>query len=349
MPKRLPRLGLHKPTGQYRVVIAGKHHYLGADLEAAERRYDDLIIAWKLRRPVVKPAGGVSVAHLADQYKADCITRDIGWDGHKKGAMRWIAATRHWHTPANLFDAAAMIEVFTVNTAARRESKKPAYAAWTLASRRKAIIAMFKRGAALGLVDPAVWHRLKSLSPRDLGIGPVKRKPKPASVEDVEKAIAAADPMMADMLTVHRWTGMRPGELCRLSWAEIDTTAPTWLYTPVDHKTAHRGAERVIFIGPRAQAVLMKHRGKGGAVFRTPEGQPWRTDTYGKSLDHLCKRAGVVRFTPNQLRHLRLSEIRRQAGIEAAQVIGGHAHLSTTEVYAERQHELARRVAGETG
>ena len=40
---------------------------------------------------------------------------------------------------------------------------------------------------------------------------------------------------------------------------DIDRSVDPWRYTPQHHKTAHAGRERVIFIGPQAQAVLLRY------------------------------------------------------------------------------------------
>ena len=52
---------------------------------------------------------------------------------------------------------------------------------------------------------------------------------------------------------------------------------------------------------------------------------------------------------PNQLRHTRATEIRRQYGLEAAQVTLGHAKADVTQVYAERDIKLAASVARKSG
>ena len=52
---------------------------------------------------------------------------------------------------------------------------------------------------------------------------------------------------------------------------------------------------------------------------------------------------------PHQLRHTAATAIRRRFGIEAAQHVLGHATLSVTEVYAERNAEAARVVAAAIG
>jgi len=54
------------------------------------------------------------------------------------------------------------------------------------------------------------------------------------------------------------------------------------------------------------------------------------------------------RWSPNQLRHTAATEIRREFGLEAAQVILGHSQANVTQVYAERDMakglEVARRI-----
>ena len=57
----------------------------------------------------------------------------------------------------------------------------------------------------------------------------------------------------------------------------------------------------------------------------------------------------MEKWCPNRLRHSAATEIRKQYGLEAAQVVLGHAAADVTQVYAERDLELARRVIGEAG
>jgi integrase len=81
------------------------------------------------------------------------------------------------------------------------------------------------------------------------------------------------------------------------------------------------------------------HRGCDRA-FPAPEGldaealKTWQTDH---------------RWSPNRLRHAAATEIRSRYGLEAAQVALGHAQADVTQVYAERDAELARNVMREIG
>ena len=182
-------------------------------------------------------------------------------------------------------------------------------------------------------------------------------------------------------------TGARPGEALQIRMADIDRSGPVWIYRPARHKTEHLGFERMIPLGPRAQAVLApflradplaylfdpreeaKDRSKRKrakrklpkwashmARLKQPEdiGQDcnacYRVDVLGKAVTRACTAAGLAtRWTPNQLRHSAATRIRREFGIEAASVILGHSNLQTTEIYAEADRQKAIEIASSVG
>jgi integrase len=55
------------------------------------------------------------------------------------------------------------------------------------------------------------------------------------------------------------------------------------------------------------------------------------------------------RWHPNRLRHQFATVVRKEHGLEAVQVLLGHARADVTQVYAERNEELASRVAEQVG
>ncbi|MCH7727046.1 MAG: hypothetical protein IH991_11260 [Planctomycetes bacterium] len=59
--------------------------------------------------------------------------------------------------------------------------------------------------------------------------------------------------------------------------------------------------------------------------------------------------ANLERWSLNQLRHSRGTSIRKIHGVEASRVSLGHARLEATEIYSERDLELAVRIAREMG
>jgi integrase len=54
-------------------------------------------------------------------------------------------------------------------------------------------------------------------------------------------------------------------------------------------------------------------------------------------------------WAPNQLRHTRATDVRRQFGLEAAQVVLGHTRADVTQVYAERDTTLAVEIMRKIG
>jgi integrase len=63
----------------------------------------------------------------------------------------------------------------------------------------------------------------------------------------------------ADMVRFQRLTGCRPDEVCTLKPCDLDRSEEIWMYRPAKHKTEHHGRDRTIFIGPKAQGVLLRY------------------------------------------------------------------------------------------
>ena len=55
------------------------------------------------------------------------------------------------------------------------------------------------------------------------------------------------------------------------------------------------------------------------------------------------------RWHPNQLRHSFATKVRKAHGLEAAQVLLGHAKADVTQIYAEKNEALAVAIAGQIG
>ena len=87
---------------------------------------------------------------------------------------------------------------------------------------------------------------------------------------------------------------------------------------------------------------------------KRPKRDHYDTDSYRRAIVYGLKKARksgveIPHWHPHQLRHSRGTEIRKKYGIEAAQVALGHARADVTQIYAEKNMELARRVAREMG
>ncbi len=187
------------------------------------------------------------------------------------------------------------------------------------------------------------------------------------------------------MVQIQRLTGMRPGEVVILRPCDIErTSGKTWVYRPESHKTEHHDIARVVFLGPKAQAILAPFlfRNPGAYCFspreaveelrrrqreirktpiqpsqrdrrrRKPRKQPgerYSVDTYGNAIERACLKAGIPEWHPNQLRHSKATEIRREAGLDAARAVLGHRTPKVTEVYAEIDQAKAAAVMEKLG
>jgi integrase len=182
-------------------------------------------------------------------------------------------------------------------------------------------------------------------------------------------------------------SGMRPSEACALTLDRLDRGGEVWVYRPEKHKTAHHGKSRVIPFGPRARAVLSafladrelsetepvfsprrareeryvrlraarKTRVQPSQASRKksqPKRQPATVYT-ARALAHAvlvaAEKAGVPHWHPYQLRHSYATKVRRHHGLKAAGAALGHTRMSATEVYAERDEQLAVAVAAAIG
>ena len=75
----------------------------------------------------------------------------------------------------------------------------------------------------------------------------------------------------------------------------------------------------------------------------------WNDRLTEKQRADLEKWQSEHRWSPNRLRHSAGTEIRKRFGLEAAQVILGHASADVTQVYAERDLQKAVQIMREVG
>lgn len=199
--------------------------------------------------------------------------------------------------------------------------------------------------AELSQVSPLKAHRSAARETE-----PVR----PVDDETVEKTIAAMMPNTADMVRVHRLTGMRPDELCAMRWADIDRAVEPWIYRPRNHKNMWRNKPRAILLGPKAREILNRHReseypfspvaavaelmaerrANAASPSRYDRRDPhavrvprdhWDTCGYTQTIYAACDRAGIERWSANRLRHAFATQVRRRFGIDAARAVLGHS------------------------
>lgn len=152
------------------------------------------------------------------------------------------------------------------------------------------------------------------------------------------------------------------GPRCQQLLQQFPTADATeYVFSPkkeLEERNAKRAANRTTkYYASRQGRQVRKADPK-----RAP-GEKYTTESFGyairravvKANERRAKLAGGAEFDrvspwhPNQLRHLRATEARKAFGLEAAQVLLGHAKADVTQVYAEKNHELAATVAAAIG
>ena len=383
-----PKYCKHKASGQAVVTFNSRDFYLGPYGSKASRiEYDRLIGEWMQngRRLPSDGESELTVTELAAAYwrhaksyysKDGKPTGELGW---VKDAMRPLKQL-YGHTEAASFGPLAL-------KALRQHFINSNLSRGVVNGRVSRIKRMFRWAVSEELVPANVLHGLQSVTGLRRGRSDARETPPVLPVEDgaVEAVLPHLPAVIADMVRFQRLTGCRPSEVCMLRPCDVDTSGEVWFYRPESHKTEHHGCERIVVIGPKAQDVLRPYllREKSACCFvpaesekkrnvdrrenrRTPMtpsqakrrpkrnrkralGDQYDANSYRRAIHRACDRAGIERWSPNRLRHAAATEIRKRFGLEAAQVTLGHSRADVTQIYAERDLDLAARVRQEVG
>lgn len=396
---RPPKYQLHKGSGQAKVRIGGKDIYLGVwGTPESKERYDRILSDWlagQVRRdtPAAAQQPGLSVNDVLASYLAWALTY------YTKGG-----------SPTGQVDR--IRRAFRVVAAQAGESAAVAFGPRSLKAARTAMV---RKGWSRSFVNSCVgcvvrawgWavseelvpgqaaHALREVVPLRRGEEGVRegRTVGPVPWAAVERVLPLLRPAVRDLLTTQYLAGMRPMEACHLRPVDIhqDGQVPggpqfpgVWVYVvpPEANKNAHAGKQRVVFLGPKAQEILLpylerrrpdeylfspaeserqRHAQRFAArkrrrfpsderqVLRRRRAKPkvtprerYDTRALQLAIRRACKKAGVELWVPNQLRHSRASEINAVATIADAQGVLGHSSPATTLRYAKTSEEAKR-------
>jgi integrase len=258
----VPRYRKHRASGHAIVTLSGHDFYLGPHgTKASMVEYDRLIAEWlaRGRRALDHAAAdtiGVTVVELITAYKrfAESYYRKIGKITNEVAAI--LAAARivkqlYARESASAFGPLKLQAV----------QQAMILAGWSRKHINKQVgrvVRMFGWGVSQEMVSAEVAHALREVKGLHKGRTQARES---APVMPVEESVVRATlvhlpPIVANMVRLQRLTGCRPEEVCLIRPCDVDTSARVWAYRPASHKTEHHGRERIIFIGPQAQAIL---------------------------------------------------------------------------------------------
>lgn len=376
---------LTPPGGRRRVVYLGRHGSAESRV-AYTRLLAELATApAPLAARPTTPRSGLSVSEVVlafMRHALDYYRLPGGGHSSQVAEFRLVARalrTAHGDAPAAGFGPLALKEV-------RQRLVDAGLARVGVNARVGKIKHLFRWAASEELVPGSVYHALQTVAGLRAGrtAAPERQPVRPADPAAVAATLPHLPAAVADMVRVQSLSGMRPGEACRLRPGEVDRSGAVWVYRPATHKTRWRGKERAVYLGPQAQAVLGPYlagdpdrpafspaaseadrhagqraarqtrvqpsqQGRRAAAPQRPPGEEYCTRSYSQAVRRAARAAGVGHWSPNQLRHAHATLVRKRFGLEAAGASLGHAKMSATEVYAERDQTLAERVAAELG
>lgn len=393
-PPRVPSYCQHRASGQAYVKVNGRVTYLGVyGSDSSRTAYAAAVSDVLAGRPVSGPqradigiAQGLTVREVCDRYSwfAEGYYRKNGQPTTELGIVAIAcrrASDQVGDLPAESFGPLALKSF-------RDRLVEEGLARTTINGLVSRLRRAFKWAASEELVSATIPQALATVSGLQAGRTTARETAPVLPVADdvVEATLAKLPAVVADMVRLQRLAGMRPGEVCDLRPRDLDRTAEVWTYRPASHKTQHHSRERVVFLGPKAQDVLLRYLARDpsahcfrpcdseakrraeahaervtplscgerpgerriGSPLRAP-GTRYGKDAYARAIARAAKKAGVEHWTPNQLRHACATTVRRDHGLEAAQVILGHSTARTSEIYAEKNLAAGAAVAKAIG
>lgn len=283
--------------------------------------------------------------------------------------------------PAEEFDSEALETV-------RNQMIRDGLSRGVVNSRVRKIRAMFQWAVTKRLVPGETYYSLGAVRNLQRGRFSVRETEpvKPVSDEHVDATVPYLNRYVRTMVEVQRLTGMRPQDIRNIRTCDVDTNGEVWTYRPWTHKTEHLGHTRQIAVGPLAQRLLQPflmpddptafifspkkaeaaRRQEQRQRRRTPvqpsqqrrkpkrnpkrsPGEQYTKSSYLQAIARVCEKAGVPRWSPNQLRHNCATKVRQRYGIEATAAVLGNSLGMVAEVYAESAFQKAVEVMREIG
>ena len=370
--RSVPSYCLHKATGQAYVKIDGRRIYLGLHgTPESHRKYAAELARWQQQGDA--PPEALSVGQLTMMYTERCKTH---YRKHGKQTTE-VQGVRDALKRLNALYRAVLAREFTASMliAVRQQMIGEGLARTTINRHVGRIRRMFRWAIADGrrLVPAAVLTELEAISDLRYGRSDAREtapvKPVPDAWVDAVKPFVSRQ--VWGLIEFQRSTGARPGEALIVRPCDLNASGDVWEYRPAVHKTEHHGRERIVFVGPKGQAVLqefmtpdlqryvfhpgdahremVQKRYRAGAKVRQDIGEHYTLHSYAAAIRRACVKAKVPHFSANQLRHNFATMGRRAAGLDAARTALGHAHADTTQIYAERDFDAAKAVVAKIG
>jgi integrase/recombinase XerD len=206
----------------------------------------------------------------------------------------------------------------------------------------------FLHSQSLAATDPTATMKLPKVT---------QRLPHPLSEEQMTRLLTppASNKFLhirnAAMLEILYGTCMRVSELTQLTAEQVN------LKDGFVRVFGKGGKERIVPIGPKATAALLRYLdakalrfpGHGAALFVSHRGRPMTRGSYWLALKKMGRAARLPAVHPHAIRHSGATHLfEGGADLRILQTLLGHVRITTTQIYAHVSSEFLKKVCGRT-
>ena len=276
----IPSYRLNRTTGRAVVTLDGRDHYLGKHGTPESReKYDQIINQWlanNRRLPDgftsarAEAAASVTVVEVIARYWEFAETRYAHHGPTLHNIRRALSVLRQLFgpTPVTQFGPRALrtyqralVELPAIRLPNGAHKRTGPLARKTINHQTGIVKRMFRWAKNEELIPGEVFDGLRDVPWLRAGETKARETKKilPVCDDIVEVTLPFLPQVVADMIRVQRLTAMRPAEVCAMTPRDLDTGGPVWKYVPRHHKTEIHGKDRIVLIGPRAQAILSNY------------------------------------------------------------------------------------------
>jgi integrase len=182
--------------------------------------------------------------------------------------------------------------------------------------------------------------------------------------DDIQQFLSAlhsdlgSEPRFRDRFAIEflLWTGLRESEFVALRSEDYDADRETLhIHAQIDAKSGRRvektktGLNRTIALHPRAIECIRQHNllevERSNVLFATSKGTPYNVRNLARTIETVCKIAGLERLSPHDLRRTFLTLFAEsEANIKLVADYAGHRSSATTlKHYTHGRREQMRQ------
>jgi len=255
---RTPKLRHHKATGQAYAVLNGQAIYFGPfGTDEATERYHKTIAEWLAngRLPEKSPTE-ITINELVARYWvfAESYYAQIPGKNTELNNMQLslrMLCELYGNTRILDFGPRGLKTI-------RQKMVEKGWCRNHVNQSINRIKRIFKWATAEELIPASVYHALWAVASLKQGRCDARESEpvRPVPQEYVDAIQPYVSRQVWAIIQLQLLTAARPGEILQMRPGDIDRSGKIWIYRPVEHKTAHHGHPRQIYIGPRAQEFL---------------------------------------------------------------------------------------------